>query len=297
MVDKKRKSKRLSTRKKNKIVKKIRKQDKDRRKESKERRKSRAKIPKHILMTDEDVQKLNDIKNNERNRKTLIISELSPIEKFIKDSDFFIVVVDPRDMNSVGDLDIFNYKNYCTVLNYKNDLDLNFLLQLYENGNKSCKTFITSRDTNDDILIKLNNEFNCFLGSITNLNIGILGQPQVGKNFIRSMISNPCTIFSTECPQGLSGLLRKVLPLRKVLYKDLLKDLVNNKINKEELSIHFGINYFETFDDFVELLAEKERIHKNKIDLICKLLVEEFYKKKILFYIDFDNQLQITFNK
>lgn len=295
MVDKKRKSKRLSTRKKNKIVKKIRKQEKDRRREARMKRKSKAKIPKHILMTDEDVQKMNDIKNNERNRKDIVIDLEDPFEKFIKNNDFFILVLDPRDTFSLPDFTIFQSKPFCIVLNYKNDIPLNFLFKLYENAKKSYNTFIVAKDIATESLKSIHNDFISFVNDFSG-SIGILGEHHVGKNFVKTFIPES-NIFTIESKQSLSSLLRKCLPMRKVLYKDLLKSFVETQDFKEKLSLYFAIPLYDTFNDFVELVAEKKMIRKNKEFSVSKILLDEFYEKRILFFYDINNILQISFNK
>ncbi|WUR04769.1 putative GTPase [Vairimorpha necatrix] len=289
MVDKKRKSKRLSTRKKNKIVKKIRKQDKDRRKEAILKRKSRSKIPKHILMTDEDVQRLNDIKNNERSRKELVIEKEDAFKKFLNDNEMFLVIVDPRDIYSLPKFDIFGDKPFYLVLNYKNDISLEYLFEFKKINN----SFIVSKDSSDERLRNWNNEFNIFVGK-NDLSVGILGEKRVGKNFVRNMVSNS-KIFTLDSEQGIKSLLRGCLTMRDVLYKDLIKKLIETQIDKEKLSHHFSIQIFDSYESFVELLSEKFGIHKDKHENVAKILLDEFYKKNILFFYDLNKELQIIF--
>lgn len=288
MVLKKRKSKRLSTRKKNKILKKIRKQEKDRRKTFKEKLKNKSKIPKQILMTDEELIRLQEIKDNEKRRKDLEIGQIqidTNIDNFCKANDFIIYIVDPRDIIMP------NFNVDCIVINYRNDISLELLGSLFNKINNNFKCFILSKDCSDEKINRFKDEFLQLVSKLQNKSIGIIGQPKVGKNFIRKLIDqNEVTTYTTHCEQGLSGLLRGAINYRNVLYKDLIKDLVDNKIDKDQLSHYYKIRYFENFDDFVGLIAEKEKIRSNKDEEVSKMIINEFYNGKFKFYKDDEGQ-------
>ncbi len=201
---KKRQSRRISSRKRHNIEKKIKQRSK---KIQKKMRKIKKDIlPKNVRMSDEDLEELKRIKEMEKSRPPVVEEEVDYLWKtLVEENDVLVEVLDPRD--PVG------------------------------SRNPSHEEYVKAKGK-DLVIYVMGSEMN-----LPNVNrkIGIFGQKGVGKMTLYKRLSKDYTVdktlYRTECKDfSLLSLFRNVIPLESLFYKRLFEEFFKGR---EDLYAYF----------------------------------------------------------
>lgn len=249
----KRTSKRVSERRKTKTaVKNARKESKLRKKQLK-MRKGGIRVPRSHLLTDAELEQLKSIKDATQMRnKSLVAHDDRPeylvvIEKCLveKHCDAFIEVLDFRDLKESRNV---------------NSEDL-----LRKNG-KQPYAFVNYRSNKFDV------ELSSVLGAMTYLEdlsvlanfrkICIFGNPKTGKFLLSKKISeiNPNAEFvfvrTPVKKEGLCGVLRGYVDLKNINPLSMF-EICWKFIDPEAIREYYMVGRFDSYESFLDLLAEK----------------------------------------
>ncbi|EOB14305.1 Guanine nucleotide-binding protein-like 3 [Nosema bombycis CQ1] len=309
---KKRQSRRISSRKKHNIEKRIKTRAKKLSKIKKKEMKGNPKLPKSVLLTDEDLENLKRIKEEENQRREENTNfDFDSFKFFVDNSDLLIEVLDARD--PLGSLNPF-----------------------YENCIKEkSKKLIICINNKDGVPVEVVEYWESYLKSqgyevINDKNIseikgriGIFGQKGVGKMYLYKKMngskgngegddkgkegsplgmdnpsdfplaaspleptSSSINIFKDliQSPPSLLSLLRNTIPLKSIFPKKYLNDLLNS-INKDDFCIYFGIPYFNSLKDLEIEFIKRFRLTPSDLNIkILEIILKEMHKGKIKFY-------------
>ncbi|EOB13009.1 Guanine nucleotide-binding protein [Nosema bombycis CQ1] len=247
---KKRQSRRISSRKKHNIEKRIKTRAKKLSKIKKKEMKGNFKLPKSVLLTDEDLENLKRIKEEENQRREENTNfDFDSFKFFVDNSDLLIEVLDARD--PLGSLNPF-YENYIKEKSKKLILCINNkdgvpmeVVEYWESYLKS-QGYEVSNDKN------ISKNISKIKGRI-----GIFGQKGVGKMYLYKKMnlsvggdykgkeggspldpplavsplqypSSSINIFKDliQSPPSLLSLLRNTIPLKSIFPKKYLNDLL-----------------------------------------------------------------------
>jgi len=247
-------SKRVSERRKTKTaVKNSRKEAKLRRVQAKKHRNS-IKVPKSYLMTDSEKEQMKSIKDaTEKRTKDFVVQEKSPdsiaqVEKCIleKHCDAFVEVVDFRDIGESRSL-------ACEELLKKNKKKV-FVFVNYNNSR-----FDANMETVLGGGLELLKDVSALAGF---KRICIFGNPRMGKFLLSKHIetANPSAEFEfVRTPvrrESLSDMLRGYLDLKDV-NPLVMFGICWKSIDPEVVKEHYMVRSFNSYESFLDLLAEK----------------------------------------
>ncbi|EOB14993.1 Guanine nucleotide-binding protein-like 3 [Nosema bombycis CQ1] len=307
---KKRQSRRISSRKKHNIEKRIKTRAKKLSKIKKKEMKGNPKLPKSVLLTDEDLENLKRIKEEENQRREENTNfDFDSFKFFVDNSDLLIEVLDARD--PLGSLNPFyencikeKSKKLIICINNKDGVPVE-VVEYWESYLKS-----QGYEVSDDENISNDKNISKIKGRI-----GIFGQKGVGKMYLYKKMkkngegdykgkeggsplesplaaspleptSSSINIFKDliQSPPSLLSLLRNTIPLKSIFPKKYLNDLLNS-INKDDFCIYFGIPYVNTLKDLEIEFIKRFRLTPSDLNLkILEIILKEMHKGKIKFY-------------
>lgn len=250
-------SKRISERKKTQHARKLIKKAAKIRKEQRKKQKGQIKVPKSVLMTEEQKAHLENIKlatqNRTKNHKIEdknIPEYISELEKciFIRGCDTFVEIIDFRDIegsrNKYAEKIIKQHEKPLYVyINYNNELfniDLGYLEQ-------------------QNLIII--NDFSIFADS---KKLCIFGNPKSGKFLLSKNIQNVVNekdlqfefVKTPITDKTVSEVLRGHIDLQDinpiVMFRSIWED-----INKNALKSFYMLANFDDYEEFLKLLCEK----------------------------------------
>jgi hypothetical protein len=268
--------------------------------------KGNPKLPKSVLLTDEDLENLKRIKEEENQRREENTNfDFDSFKFFVDNSDLLIEVLDARD--PLGSLNPFyencikeKSKKLIICINNKDGVPLE-VVEYWESYLKS-QGYEVSNDKN---ISKIKGR------------IGIFGQKGVGKMYLykkmnrkgeeeggsplgmenpleSSLVVSPLAVSPSQTlnifkdliqsPPSLLSLLRNTIPLKSIFPKKYLNDLLNS-INKDDFCIYFGIPYFNTLKDLEIEFIKRFRLTPSDLNSkILEIILKEMHKGKIKFY-------------
>ncbi|KAF9762196.1 Guanine nucleotide-binding protein-like 3-like protein [Nosema granulosis] len=262
---KKRQSRRLSSRKKHNIEKKVKNRAKKQAKLKKKENSKKIKLPKNVLLADEDLELLKSIKEQENLRRSMKIEEekksLSEEKKSLSEekeslSEEFKMLVDENDL-------------IIEVLDPRDPI-----------GSRNPKHEEYIKERGKELVVLLDATSSIPIDSTKR--IGIFGQKNVGKTSLykRLVLSGVVdkNIVRTECTHfDIISLFRNAIPLESIFYRKLLGDFFNS-INRDEFSLYLGIPFFDTYKELEEILK-----HKYKTNKPHEIILKEFHNGNIKF--------------
>ncbi|KMV65560.1 putative GTPase [Encephalitozoon cuniculi EcunIII-L] len=309
-IKKKRQSKRLTTRKREGMLKRARVNERKKRRMDRKMQAKMERIPPSVLRTDEENMQYAEIKRMAKLRKmeydeALRNSEkkeayLDGILRLVSKSDVVIEVIDARDpdssRNSEAEKIVSEHgKRLIMVLNYTQYVPR----EVVDEWKVHLK-----RDGND--CIEVTEEDMRQIGKETR--IGIFGNPGSGKNFVLRGISrileekpNSVVVSVPLSKVTLSSILRGCHGLMGIAFRDYIEAIVK-RIDRGEVSLRHGIPEFSNAEELLESICDVHGI-RDESRSVCYMkaserFLEDFLRHKILFWrrVDSDeNDLSFAF--
>lgn len=294
-LTKKRQSKRLTTRKREGILKRARAGDRKSRRLSRKKQAKTEKVPASVLRTDEEnmqyaeIKRLAKVRKAEHDEEMMRSREKAPyhdeVARMVSSSDVVVEVLDARDPESSWNVEVEKTvsdhgKRLVAVLNYTQhvprDVVDEWKMHLRGNG-KECV------EVTEDM---------GWIGSGTR--VGIFGNPKSGKNFVLKRIGKAVgedrVVSVVSVPPSrttLSSLLRGCHELTGIRFKDYV-DMIVGRIDRGEVCLLHRIPEFETSEELLEGLCseyrlgdEDKRVRHMKA---CERLLSDFLEHRILFW-------------
>ncbi|ADM11961.2 putative GTP binding protein [Encephalitozoon intestinalis ATCC 50506] len=295
-IKKKRQSKRLTTRKRESMLKKSRIDERKKRRMNRKMQAKMEKVPPSVLRTDEENIQYAEIKRMEKLRKmeyeeTLKNSEkkepyLNEMVSLVSKSDVVIEVVDARDPDGSRNGEAekivsLHGKKLIIILNYTHyvprEIVSEWKVHLRKNG-ANC--------------IELGEEDISWIGE--EARIGIFGNPGSGKNFVLQSISRvlgrkPKSSIVSVPPSGVtpSSILRGCNGLIGIPFKSYI-DAIIERIDKKEVAILHRIPEFGSSEELLESICEEYQIDGDNKHIrymkASEKFLESFLLHKILFW-------------
>ncbi|TBU10346.1 hypothetical protein CWI38_1834p0010 [Hamiltosporidium tvaerminnensis] len=295
MVQKRKKSRRLTIRRREGLKRKVRDTKRKEIRKLRKLEKLKEKVPTSLLRTDEDILLLNQIKKNtemRQNNPTVINLKLDWCD-LLEKCDVFLQILDSRDPEGSRNYEIENeiIKNNKKMIFIFNKTDL-ITEEVKEEwiSNYTSKGITCISDL--DISFYINN--NGFNESI----FCIIGEKNVGKKKILSyLLSENISIenihlYETEVKEkNILSSLRNPKAANIFEIKECLNYFIKN-ISVEKICQFFKTEKFENIEEFFEIIAKENNFYKRNGKLCHKkamqFILGFFDTNKILFYSSFD---------
>ncbi|TBU18188.1 putative GTPase [Ordospora colligata] len=305
---KKKQSRRLTTRKRKSILKKLK---VDQIKKIRSNKKMMAKverIPASVLKTDEEIMQLEEIKRLSKIRKTeyeekmrntvKVVEYVEQIEKMISKCETVVEVIDARDVESSRRMDV---EQMVIERGIKLVITLNFVEYVPKDVVESLKNDLCKKVGEAMIRTPEENDW-----VEEGMKIGVFGNSKCGKNFVIEKISiNSGIIMNVAMtvsvpPKEVCALsiIRGCHSLSDVPFRKYI-NMITEMIDRNEVARHYKICGFESGDEMLECICMEYGIDRD--DENVKFLeagnrfLEEFHRNKILFWKGIDGKVCFEF--
>ncbi|AFN83447.1 putative GTP binding protein [Encephalitozoon romaleae SJ-2008] len=309
-IKKKQKSKRLTTRKRESMLKRARINEKKKRRLNRKMVLKMEKVPPFVLRTDEENMQYAEIKRMARLRKiehdeALKNSEkkedyLEGIMNLVSKSDVVIEVIDARDPDSSrnGEVEkvVFDYgKKLIMVLNYTQYVPRDTINEWKDYLRKDGNTCIESMEEGMEWIGK-------------EMRIGIFGNSKSGKNFVLRSITKalgekPRFMIASVPPSRitLTSVLRGCHKLIGMPFSSYI-DAIVERIDKDEVSLRHRIPKFGNSEELLESICDRNQINDGSKCMrhmkASERFLEDFFNHRILFWRgvnDDENDISFAF--
>lgn len=309
-IKKKQKSKRLTTRKRESMLKRARIDEKKKRRLNKKTQLKMEKVPPFVLRTDEEnmqyaeikrMAKLRKIEHDEALKNSGKKEEyLEEITSLASKSDVVIEVIDARDpdssRNGEAEKIVLDYgKRLIMVLNYTQYVPRETVDEWKDYLRKDGKTCIELMEEGMEWIEK-------------EMRIGIFGNSKSGKSFVLRSITKALgekpRFMIASVPTSritLSSVLRGCHELIGIPFNSYI-DAVVGRIDKDEVSLRHRILKFSHSEELLESICNKNQIN-NESKCVRHMkagerFLEDFFHHRILFWRgvnDDENNLSFAF--
>ncbi|AFM98730.1 putative GTPase [Encephalitozoon hellem ATCC 50504] len=309
-IKKKRQSKRLTTRKRESMLKRARINERKKRRLNRKMQKKMEKVPPSVLRTDEENMQYAEIKRMAKLRKIEYDEALKNSERresyleemmsMVSKSDVVFEVIDARDpdssRNSEAEKIVSDHgKKLVMVLNYTQYVPRGVVNEWKDYLKKDGKICVELMEGEIE-----------WIGKETR--IGIFGNPRSGKNSVLQRITKALgekprfTIVSVPPSKiTLSNVLRGCHELVGMPFRSYI-DVVVERIDRSEISLRHGIPEFSSTEELLESICDENGIDGSSKCVrhmkACERFLEDFSQHKILFWRgvnDGENDLSFAF--
>lgn len=335
MVQKKRKSKRLTSRQQHKLQKRTKRTILDQKKLQK-KLEAKPKVPAYILRTPEEQQTYEAIKKGVQLRQQTYDKERTTkvyfkyVNTVIEKSDVILQILDARDIQGSRNMEVEKKihtadKKLVMIVNKTDLVPKTIVNSWIETLKKEYPTFTNNKD---EIFNLLKNYTRTENGE-RKITVGVIGYPNVGKStFINGMVHNKsCNTGSKagitkdvqlvslekninflDCPGilenseiNLGNVLRNAINLENIDVIKFVEEALRY-FNFEELALFYELEKFENSEDFMKLLGKKYGLILKKgiinINESAKRFLRDIYNNRIVYYhILEENEDEIIGNK
>lgn len=305
-LKRKRQSKRLTTRKREGILKKARAADSKKRKMNRKFER-KEKVPSSVMRTDEENEAYAEIRRQALLRKLEYEEKMKNFKenptyfdgllRLISRNEVMAEIVDARDPASSRNSEVEEIvrghgKKLVMIMNYTQYVPRDVV--------DGWKSYFNERGLH---CIELEEA-----ESLRGMKVGIFGNPRSGKNFVAKHMSSIGSLeldfsFVSVPPSNisLSSILRGCHSLMGIAFKPYM-DLMLREVSRNDVSLHYQIPEFSDANELLGHICRKHQIKSSNrgIDSVeaAKIFLAEFVEHRILFWRDVksdENSLSFKF--